>query len=139
MKDRVFLDTNIFVYTQSSKEPRKRFVSLDIMKRYDCCVSTQVFNEICNVMTKKLKMRIEEVTQIIEAVYRSCNTSTVSYDTIQKALRLKEQYHYSYYDSLILASALESGCQTVFTEDMRDGQTIDNRLELVNPFDESTE
>ena len=55
--------------------------------------------------------------------------------TICKAVELKESYGYSYYDSLMLASALESDCDIILTEDMQDGQIIENRLKIINPFE----
>jgi len=72
MKDRVFLDTNIFVYTQSAVEPQKRAVSLHIIDQYTCVVSTQVLIEMSNVLTKKLGMRVDGVKQILTAVNDSC-------------------------------------------------------------------
>ena len=68
MNGRVFLDTNVFVYTQSKGEPAKRDIALKTIEKYDCYTSTQVFNEICSVLLKKLKMSIIEVGQIIRAV-----------------------------------------------------------------------
>ena len=114
MKDRVFVDTNVFVYTQSSVEPQKRSVSLKVLEQYDCCISTQILSEISNVMIKKLKMRIDEVRQVLAAVNAKCSVITIRYTTIQKALNLKERYEHSFYDSLVLASALESDCQKTF-------------------------
>ena len=66
MKDKVFLDTNVFIYTQSSIEARKRSISLRILGQQECYVSTQILNEVSNVMTKKLKMRTDEVVDLIE-------------------------------------------------------------------------
>jgi predicted nucleic acid-binding protein len=54
--------------------------------------------------------------------------------TINKALNLKDNYGYSYYDCLMLAAALEGNCDTIFTEDMSDGQIIEDQLKIVNPF-----
>jgi len=50
------------------------------------------------------------------------------------ALSLKDRYGYSYYDCLMLASALEGNCRVIYTEDMSDGQMIDGALEIINPF-----
>jgi predicted nucleic acid-binding protein len=50
------------------------------------------------------------------------------------ALNLAERYQYSYFDSLILASALEAGCQILYSEDLQDGQRIENQLMIINPF-----
>jgi len=54
--------------------------------------------------------------------------------TINRGLDLKEQYGYSFYDCLMLASAIEANCSMILTEDMNDGQVIDSTLKIVNPF-----
>jgi predicted nucleic acid-binding protein len=64
----------------------------------------------------------------------SANVVSLSLPTIESCLRLKEKYCYSWWDSLILASALESDCVTVYSEDMQDGQLIEDRLTIKNPF-----
>ncbi|MDR2431051.1 MAG: PIN domain nuclease, partial [Candidatus Margulisbacteria bacterium] len=55
-----------------------------------------------------------------------CDCWMVDYNTIQNALVLQEQYGFAYYDCLIIASAAETGCSYLFTEDLTDGQKIDN-------------
>jgi predicted nucleic acid-binding protein len=54
--------------------------------------------------------------------------------TILAALTVAERYGFSHYDSLIVATALEAGCSTLYSEDMQHGQLIDNRLTIINPF-----
>jgi len=54
--------------------------------------------------------------------------------TIVNACDIALKYHFSFYDSLIIAAALESGCSTLYTEDMHNGQVIEDRLKIVNPF-----
>ncbi|MBX6423467.1 PIN domain-containing protein [Thermosulfurimonas sp. F29] len=53
---------------------------------------------------------------------------------IKKAMFVKEKYKYNYWDSLIIASALENDCSVLYTEDMQHGQIIEGRLKIVNPF-----
>jgi predicted nucleic acid-binding protein len=137
MRGKVFLDTNVFVYTQSKGEQNKRDIALNAIEKYDCYTSTQVFNEISNVMVKKLKMPISEVKQVIVAINSRCTVSIITHETVQKALDLKENYGYSYYDSLILAAAVLSGCDYIFSEDLQDGQIIENKIEIVNIFTRS--
>ena len=105
-----------------------------MIEKYDCYTSTQVFNEISNVMIKKLKMSIAEIKQVITAINDRCMVSIITHETVQKALNLKEIYGYSYYDSLILATAVFSGCDYIFSEDLQDGQIIENKIEIVNIF-----
>jgi len=134
MRVKAFLDTNVFIYTQSKGELTKRDIALKALEKFDCYASTQVFNEVSNIMVKKLKMPIVEVKQIISAINDRCEIFIVNFEAVQKALDLKEVYNYSYYDSLILATALLSDCNYIFSEDLHDGQIIDNKIEIVNIF-----
>ncbi len=62
--------------------------------------------------------------------------SVIKESTIKKALRVKKDSNYSYWDSLVIASALENNCSILYTEDMQHGQTIENSLKITNPFKE---
>ena len=134
MKDRVFLDTNILVYLYSEDETEKQEVSLNLVDKYVPIVSTQVMNEIANVMIRKFNLKSEIVSQIIDELAESCIVNIITIETIQDALRLVETYKYSYYDSLIIASALENKCTRLYSEDMQHGQVIEGQLEIINPF-----
>jgi predicted nucleic acid-binding protein len=51
-------------------------------------------------------------------------------------LTVMERYRFSFYDSLIIATALEASCTTLYSEDMQHGQLIENKLLIINPFKE---
>jgi len=53
-------------------------------------------------------------------------------NTVRQALLLSDRCRYSYYDSAILAAAVQSGCKTLYSEDMSDGQVIENCLAIKN-------
>lgn len=57
-------------------------------------------------------------------------------EAILLSFKITKQYKYSIWDSLIIASALESNCSVLYTEDMQDGQIIDGKLTIVNPFEQ---
>ncbi len=59
---------------------------------------------------------------------------TLSLRTVSLAMDLAEKYRYTYFDSLILASALEANCESLYSEDLQHGQVIDQRLRIINPF-----
>ena len=134
MNDKAFLDTNLFVYMQSSSDYMKKEASYRALENYSCIVSTQVINEFSNVALKKLGMKPGQVKQILHAIDNTCEIAVVTLVTIESALNLKDRYGFSYYDSLIISSALENGCSFLFSEDLSDGQVIDNSLEIVNIF-----
>ena len=134
MKDRVFVDTNIFVYMQSEKEKRKKELSGLAIDNLNCITSTQVLSEICNVFTKKFAVDISLVKQFIDAVTLTCEVVIIQAEWIKKALDIKSRYGYSYFDSLIITAALESGCNYILSEDMSGGQIIENQLEIINIY-----
>ena len=134
MKDRVFVDTNIFIYMQSEKEKRKKELSGLAIDNLNCITSTQVLSEICNVFTKKFAIDFSLSKQFIEAVTLTCEVVVIQAEWIKKALDIKSRYGYSYYDSLIITAALESKCNYILSEDMSDGQIIENQLEIINIY-----
>ena len=132
--DRSFLDTNLFIYLYSDTDLIKRKKVRETIDQYERYVSTQVLNEFCSVSINKLKMPIETVQAAVAEIMDVCNLSIVNYKTVAAALEYHEKYRYSYYDSLIIASAVESGCQYLLSEDMADGQQIENKLTIRNIF-----
>jgi predicted nucleic acid-binding protein len=137
MNDSIFLDTNVFVYLYSEDESEKQSVVLNIVEHSRCITSTQVLNEFCSVCLRKLAMSINEVSQSIREIVENCELCYIDMETIQKALSLKDKYGYSYYDCLILASAILNGCQIMYSEDMQHNQLIEGKLKIVNPFKNS--
>ena len=81
-----------------------------------------------------MNTNLQTVSRVIEELSEYCIVKTITTDTIQSAIKLVEKYKYSYYDSLILSSALENQCKRLFSEDMQHGQSIENQLEIINPF-----
>jgi len=107
----------------------------ECLDRNDCVISTQILNEASNVWTKKYKLREDVIKKYLKNVEKVCDELIIIQNkTVYKALELKEKYSFAYYDCLMLSSALESGCDTIFTEDMNDGQEIEGKLMIVNPF-----
>ena len=135
MQGRAFLDTNIIIYFFSTQDEIKRKRAYEILNNYDCVSSTQVMNESCNVWLKKFAMSAERIHGFLDSVEMVCEeVLPIHREAIDSALSLKESYGFSYYDCLMLASALEGDCTTIFTEDMSDGQIINETLKIENPF-----
>ncbi|GBU23901.1 hypothetical protein R83H12_00520 [Fibrobacteria bacterium R8-3-H12] len=129
-----FVDSNIVVYAYSRTEKDKQAKASAILIDYDCLVSTQVLNEYCNVCIKKNFISISDIQKDINEILNNCGLYIINEVTISKALFVKNRYGFSYYDSLVIASALECECSVLFSEDMQHGQIIENTLRIVNPF-----
>ena len=137
MKDKVFIDTNLWIYlhaTDSIKEKNQRVVKLIDVYYDDIIISTQVLGEVFNVLIKKgLKEKVQ-AKDIILNLSEHFEVVGVLVKTVMKAIDISIRYRFSYWDSLIVASALESDCSILFTEDMQHGQVIENTLTIKNPF-----
>ena len=58
----------------------------------------------------------------------------IGVETIQHAIKLKGKYHYSYFDSLAIATAFEAGCSVLYSEDLQHNQKMEGKLTIINPF-----
>ena len=134
MNDSIFLDTNILVYLYSEDEPEKQSIVLNIFDKVHCVTSTQVLNEFCAVCLRKLRMPSSQVLQSIIEIIENCELCYIDIEIIQKALSLNDKYGYTYYDCLVLASAIFCGCKYFYSEDMQHNQCIERNLIILNPF-----
>ena len=140
MSDRIFVDTNLWVYLyadDSDKEKTETISSLVDKYFENITISTQVLGEFFHVLTKKGLKEKEEARQMGLDISSSFNVVEVLQSTVIRAMDISihNAYSYcSYWDSLILAVALENNCSILYTEDMQDGQIIDDKLRILNPF-----
>jgi predicted nucleic acid-binding protein len=134
MENKIFLDTNVLIYAYSETEPDKRKTALEILQRGRIVISTQVINEFIWVMYRKYQVGKDKLQIIGSRFLNIFEVCLIGKNTIKSALNVFVKYKFSYWDSLIIASALESGCGILYTEDMQDGQVIEGRLRIVNPF-----
>jgi len=134
MKDKVFLDSNILIYLYSEDELQKQSIANNIFDKFECVISTQTLNEFCNVCIKKLKKPISEIIESLNEIKRSSKLEFIDDKVIEQALFLREKYSYSYFDSLMLSSALKYGCAIIYSEDMQHEQVIESSLKIINPF-----
>ena len=133
MKDKIFIDSNIFLYAFSDKDISKQGISAEIVKQSHT-ISTQVVNEVSNNMIKKLNFSNKEIEKFISSCYMQYNIVDFSKEIFIKASIIRDKYNISYYDSLILSSAINSKCDFLYSEDMQHNQKIE-KLTIINPFE----
>ena len=124
----------MFIYLYSEDDFEKQYVSQIFVDRYDCVISTRVLNEFCNVCIRKLNKTVDEIALAVEEIIGQCIVNNIKKANINQALEIHERYGYGYFDCLMIASALISDCKYLLTEDMADGQTIDDKLTIVNIY-----
>lgn len=139
MKDRIFIDTNIFVYSAvaDSHHANRRQKAIELIQSEDheIVISTQMLNEFSVILIKNgigddaIQKRVAEISE-------NTTVNAVTTGTILYAWEIRLKYKFSYWDSLIIASALESNCSALYTEDLQHGQVIEKKLKIINPFSE---
>jgi predicted nucleic acid-binding protein len=130
-----FLDTNILLYLYSEDEPEKLARARQlVMDGTHAWVSTQVLSEMANVLHRKFGVAYPDIAVVLQEIRAVCAVHQVTTETIAMALSLAERYRYAYYDSLILAAALECGCNELSSEDMQNGFVVDSLITIRNPF-----
>lgn len=134
MKDKFFVDTNILIYFVSN-DALKKNISKDILiTNENVMVNSQVISEFVNVTTKKQILSVADAFKYANEFMNIFEFSTIRKETIKLSFELMTKHKYSYWDSLIIASALENNCAILYTEDMQSGQSIENKLKIINPF-----
>ena len=133
-----FLDTNILIYLFDKTDEDKSRRATSLVERSlaegSGCISWQVAQESLNVLTRKLAATPEDAKRFLDTVLQPLWLVYPSDSLYRDALDVQSRYRFSLYDSLIVASALEAGCSTLFSEDLQDGQTI-GKLTIRDPLD----
>lgn len=139
MNDRFFIDTNIFVYEMSSDVPSKQAIARglvqDALQSGKGVISFQVVQEFFSVAFRRFTppMLPGEADQVLGATFRPLLAVHSSYALYGRALELTRLHSISWYDSLIVAAALEANCHILYTEDLQNGRQFD-KLKIQNPF-----
>src|SRR6266566_9769760 len=133
MSDRAFFDTNVLVYVVGQKD--ERTARAEALMANGGVISVQVLNELASVSRRKLGLSWEDVGDALAALRVLCPSATpLTTDTHDAGLRIAAKYGCPFHDALIAAAALEAECTTLYSEDFQDGQLIEGRLTVRNPF-----
>ena len=139
MSARFFLDTNIFGYsfdqTAVAKNRRAAQLIREAVSTRKGIVSYQVVQEFFNLALRRFAepLSVPEAEQYLGAVFRPLLAVQSSPALVSEALRLTDRHRLSWYDSLIVAAAVEGGCGVLYSEDLQHGQRF-GQLKVENPF-----
>lgn len=132
-----FIDTNVFIYlfdeTSLEKSRTAEELICQFLENGSGCISYQVVQETLNIVTRKLKASPEEARRLLDNVLEPLWRVNPSRTMFRRGLELQSRYKFGFYDSLIIAAALDVGCRTLYTEDLQHEQQIEG-LTIVNPF-----
>ena len=130
---KIALDSNILIYNHSLDFADKR----DIARKFfneNPIVSSQVISEYLNVMKRNFHMQKSELMNLCFVWLEKCIVQPVVLSTLKLTQNLIKNYNFQIFDGIIVASALEAGCEILYSEDLHNGLIIENKLKIINPF-----
>ncbi len=132
-----FLDTNIFVYMLDAADDFKRQRAEELVQRSlsrgTGCISYQVVQETLNVAIRKLGFAEDDSRTLLTHILAPLWTVHPSAALYERGLEVRARYRFGFYDSIIVAGAIESGCTRLYTEDLQHGQQVES-LTIEDPF-----
>lgn len=138
MKGKIFIDTNVLVYLYSVSEKEKQFAAQNLINKnnQEIIISTQVLGEFINVLYRKYDYPIETIKKAITDFKNNFEVSPIYTKNVEKSLEVMKKFKFTYWDSMIIASALENKCSILYSEDLQHNQKIEKTLKIINPFRE---
>lgn len=134
-----FIDSNLLVYLFDESAPDKSQRAAELIEAAlrggSALISYQVVQESLAVITRKIPVPadLDQARRFLDLVLHPLCRVMPSHALYRRALEIQARYGYGFYDSLIIAAALEAGCQRLLSEDMQHDQQIE-QLRIVNPF-----
>ncbi|HTW27442.1 MAG TPA: PIN domain-containing protein [Acetobacteraceae bacterium] len=127
-----FFDTNVLIYLASGDAAKAD--RAEALLAAGGAISVQVLNELANVARRKMRLSWAETRGFLDTLRGLLTVQPLTVETHETGLRLAERYGFSTYDAMIVAAALEAGCDRLWSEDMQHGQVLEERLRIADPF-----
>ena len=129
-----FIDSNIWLYAFiESQDSKKSSFARSVIRNSNIVISTQVINEVCTNLIRKALFPEDKIQNLVDSFYNKYSIIEFSREILHKASAIREQHRFSFWDSLIVSSAIYSESKVLYSEDMHDGFTIEN-TKIINPF-----
>jgi predicted nucleic acid-binding protein len=129
---RVFFDSNTLLYLISADAFKSSCIQTYLEEGGS--ISVQVLNEFVNVARRKHRLEISDIRPVLEDLCEVLDVAPLTLEIHKAGIGIIERHKLSTYDAMIVAAALQSGCDTLLSEDMQDGLVVDGRLTIRNPF-----
>jgi predicted nucleic acid-binding protein len=127
-----FFDTSVLLYLLSGDAGKAD--TAEHLLEQSGIITVQVLNEFTAVGKRKLKLSYAEIKDVLGTVRGICRVDPLTVEGHDRGIEIAQRYNFSFYDSVVVASALVAGCKTLYSEDLKHNQVIDKTLKIVNPF-----
>lgn len=133
---RFFIDSNVWLHSIMDQDEAKKAAAQKLVDRsgQKLFLRTQVLNEVCVNLKRKANVSEEQLRMIIGSFHLNHEVVQINESHLVKASEIRSHASFSFWDSIVAASALSANAQILFSEDMQDGYVLENRLRIENPF-----
>ena len=134
-----FIDSNVWLYAFiETQDVDKCNIAKSLIqdKNSSIIISTQIINEVCVNLVKKAHCSEESIRELIKSFYRKYEVVEIDKEVLLKASEIRERHSFSFWDSLVVSSALCGDAEILYSEDMQDGFTLEE-ITIVNPFNKT--
>ena len=139
--DNAFIDTNIWIYAlvQEKKNVDKHLKAIELLEKLrltnKILISTQVINEFHWVLLRKYNFKDNDILKKVEeSILIISDIVPVDFEQYLSSAKIRDKYKLSFWDSIIVASALKYNCKIIYTEDLGHNQLFENKLKIIKPF-----
>ncbi|MDQ4078738.1 MAG: PIN domain-containing protein [Chloroflexota bacterium] len=130
-----FIDTNVWLYAFiEGDDVVKHSTARELIHRSEPVISTQVINEVCVNLLRKTDTTEEQIEELVHGFYEKYRVIEPTRSILVGGSQLRQRYSLSFWDGLIISSALHGGVSILYSEDMQDGLLVEGRLQIINPF-----
>jgi predicted nucleic acid-binding protein len=133
MISRKAVDTNVLLYAIDLDSPDKLVIAADLLDR-EPVICSQNLSELINVLLKRWKYPKEKIGMMVTVMLDTCKFFPITQTTYLKSIELTKKYDLQIFDAIIVASAIEAGCDTLYSEDLQHNMVIEQQLTVINPF-----
>jgi predicted nucleic acid-binding protein len=130
---KIALDTNVLIYNHDMEDINKRTIAQKLLTMHPC-ISGQVISEYLNVMKRSFPISKADLLDLCAQWIEKCTIHPVNISTFKMAKQLIHRYDFQIFDSIIVASAVEAGCDVLYSEDMQHNLEVEKQLRIINPF-----
>ena len=136
MKDKILIDSNVWIYLASKQDERKKKIAVELIDSHfnSIILSVQILGEIFTVLDRKTDLTKNEIAKITSYYVDSFEVISSGKEIFNNAVRIRLKYGYSFFDSLIISTGIVAYCTILYSEDLQHNQLIENKLRIINPF-----
>jgi predicted nucleic acid-binding protein len=138
-KSKSFIDSNLWIYalleTDDQIKHNRILGLLENLIQGQICVSIQVINEVHWTLLRKYKLKESDIKEkVLNGIFPISEITEINKEIYLKSTDIRRAYSFSFWDSLIVSSALNNECVNLYSEDMQHGMKVSNSLNIINPF-----